>query len=457
MRVAILAAALLLVACGDDTVGPGQGEAGMAVVAGPSLIDTIGAYPTQLLVVEVRDLEGRAVANTPVEFTSAGEGATVHSIHEVRMTDRSGRATTRIRFGLVAGLADLTITAPEVGVSTQLRYEVRPGRPVQVEVPDQVITLGDTVALALTVRDRNGNEVEEVAATVERLGGTVAVAADGRRVYGTAPGTGTVRVTVAGMTDAAVVTVVPFGGLVGYRPALGSTAPAFVAQAIDGASERAIAPGLASVPAGMDFDPATGVLAYADVVRNRIMIVESGSSQPRVLTEEAAFQVQRAPRFGPGGAIYFYGERAAESGLYRATPDGAVTLVAAGVPASDVSPDGTMLAFSSDGSLFIQPVASPFARTPLELSGREPRWSPDGGSIAFITPADRVAILDVETRLVTEVDVPGTLHSLDWSPLGRWLTTSSAFGVHLVEVATGQVVTVPEVLLYPAWEYVREG
>jgi hypothetical protein len=458
MKKAILALAVVLAACVDGPVAP-DGAPGLAVVAGPSLIDTIGAYPTQLLVVDVRDLDGRSVANTPVEFTSSPseDGATVHSIHEVRMTDASGRATTRIRYGLVAGLADLTITAPEVGVSTQLRYEIRPGRPVQVEVPDQVITLGDTVALALIIRDRNANPVEEVLAVVERLDGAVAVAGDGRRVYGTAPGTGTVRVTVAGMTDAAVVTVVPFGALVGYRPALGTAGPAFVAQSIDGANERTLAPGLAVVPAGLDFDPATGMLAYADVARNRIMIVESATSQPRVLTGEAAFQVQRAPRFGPGGAVYFYGERAGESGVYRATAAGALALVAEGVPESDVSPDGARLAFARDGSLFIQAVAGG-TPTPLGVAGRLPRWSPDGSRIAFVTPAGGIAVLDVDTKaVVANVTVPGTLHSLDWSPMGRWLVTSSAFGVHLVEVATGRVVTVPEVLLFPSWEYVREG
>ena len=135
------------------------------------------------------------------------------------------------------------------------------------------------------------------------------------------------------------------------------------------------------------------------------------------------------------------------------------------------SPDGSQIAFASDGDdggrpgIWLKIVGKAEARrlTTGPVDGG-PAWSPDGGQIAFARSASGTNSIHVvsplgvsETRLL-DFPAPGlfTGYQLPWSPDGRWLaaargrtkgdTTPESGGIHLVPVGGGEphAVTFPK-------------
>jgi len=140
---------------------------------------------------------------------------------------------------------------------------------------------------------------------------------------------------------------------------------------------------------------------------------------------------------------------------------------------ADVSPDGKRLVVNARGDIYTVPVKSGITRNLTETSGvheRNPRWSPDGKWIAYIsdiTGEDEIYIrsqdglqkpvqitsnsdtykygfdwssdskkilwsdnkhrlryVDVDSKKITEVDQTpdGEIHGFNWSPDNRWIT-----------------------------------
>ena len=105
-----------------------------------------------------------------------------------------------------------------------------------------------------------------------------------------------------------------------------------------------------------------------------------------------------------------------------------------------LSPDGTLLAFTrntrpqddaqSNQDIWVMPVAGGEARalTPNTFDWRdaEPRWSPDGTRLAFISDRDgfnNLGVLDVASGQATMLLTEDVEHSEPrWSPDGRWIT-----------------------------------
>jgi tricorn protease len=96
-----------------------------------------------------------------------------------------------------------------------------------------------------------------------------------------------------------------------------------------------------------------------------------------------------------------------------------------------LSPDGREVAFTSGGDIWIAPAAGGDARLVVGHTAYDyrPRWSPDGGQLAFVSTRSGngdIYVLDLATgalRRLTFDDAPEQLDA--WSPDGRWIYFSS--------------------------------
>jgi hypothetical protein len=90
------------------------------------------------------------------------------------------------------------------------------------------------------------------------------------------------------------------------------------------------------------------------------------------------------------------------------------------------------------------------------MAGSGPRFSPDGRHLAFLDAAGRLALLHLGTGSVRTVALPGTIYTLDWSPLGAWLLASGSAGTYLVSFETLLVLPLHHHLRWPAFRFVQE-
>ncbi|AWM36616.1 hypothetical protein GobsT_55640 [Gemmata obscuriglobus] len=199
--------------------------------------------------------------------------------------------------------------------------------------------------------------------------------------------------------------------------------------------------------------------------------------------------------FENGGYIYKFDPKTAKAEKVtvriledRAGARGALTDVSKSVTAFEVSPDGKRALFAARGDVFTVPAGDGVTRNLTRTPGahdRNPKWSPDGKSVAFVSdatgedeihvgPADgsapakpvtsaadtykyeiqwspdskkilwgdkklRLQFVDVETKKVTLVDQAKAWEVRDftWSPDSKWV----AFGRQEVD-------TMPKVYLY---------
>ncbi len=97
----------------------------------------------------------------------------------------------------------------------------------------------------------------------------------------------------------------------------------------------------------------------------------------------------------------------------------------------DVSPDGATLVFDMLGDLYSLPFAGGDAtRLTSGLAyDAQPRWSPDGKKLVFVSDrdgADNLHVMDVATKQVTAITKGKTnvYQSPDWSPDGQYIVAS---------------------------------
>jgi Tol biopolymer transport system component/predicted Ser/Thr protein kinase len=85
------------------------------------------------------------------------------------------------------------------------------------------------------------------------------------------------------------------------------------------------------------------------------------------------------------------------------------------------SPDGTQIAFYSEGSIFVVPALGGIPRRLIEKksvsSAYSPAWSPDGKKITYVQD-DSINVLSLESRESEKITEAKEAHCLSWSPDG---------------------------------------
>ena len=114
----------------------------------------------------------------------------------------------------------------------------------------------------------------------------------------------------------------------------------------------------------------------------------------------------------------------------------------------DASPDGSQVAFDMLGDIYVMPISG---GTPTRIAEglsyeQQPRWSPDGGRIAFVSDrggGDNVWIMNADgsgKKQLTKEDFR-LLNQPSWSPDGRYIVAKKHF-------TTGRSLGTGEVWLY---------
>jgi TolB protein len=208
------------------------------------------------------------------------------------------------------------------------------------------------------------------------------------------------------------------------------------------------------------WSPGGTQIAYALAETAQIGVSRSDGSAARHLTRPTQGARDAAPAWSPRGDRLVFHRlmpkrpgTPARSGLrtIRADGTGSRWLSAeAKLEAPDWSPDGKTIAGDRGGErgrLWVVDAdgSDPRRLGPPRLVGQQPRWSPDGGRVAFVdVHAGAVRVLDVRRGRVRTVFHPepetyavefvGWGHA--WSPDGRWLAVQWTNAVECVDDPT---------------------
>ncbi len=128
--------------------------------------------------------------------------------------------------------------------------------------------------------------------------------------------------------------------------------------------------------------------------------------------------------------------------------------VADRIAGATVAPDGARVVFSARGELFNVPASSGITRNLTNSSGahdRQPAWSPDGKTIAYLSDAsgaDEIWVVaqdgSAPGRQLTRTN-GSYKFSISWSPDGKWLTYSDrSQTLNLVDATSGTVTKIAE-------------
>ena len=181
VRIAVGALSLLVVslvasACENPGGTKKREPAGIRVVSGAGVTDTVTAFLPQPLIVEVRDSAGELREGISVRFESSVErlrgfdqptlllSAAAPDPYQgaaTAVTDATGRAVMRVRMGVVAAAGTVTITAPTLGLAGSASFTINAGAPAQLTVSpaDTAVFAGGSYALRVGATDRWWNAI----------------------------------------------------------------------------------------------------------------------------------------------------------------------------------------------------------------------------------------------------------------------------------------------------------
>ncbi|MGV3711250.1 MAG: hypothetical protein ACO1Q7_20690 [Gemmatimonas sp.] len=166
---------------GKGLVDPPAPKAGITIVAGATMADTVDAKLSQPLVVEVRDLRGQLVRGTLVRFDAKppqdtaryterwigvcneASPCTPQSDNRTAFdtTDATGRASAIVRMGHVAGPSSVRITVVQLDLVDSVTLDTRSGNVASVRVltPTVSVAIGRTASVGARALDRFANPV----------------------------------------------------------------------------------------------------------------------------------------------------------------------------------------------------------------------------------------------------------------------------------------------------------
>lgn len=419
-------ALLLLVICPLPGCGDATGVKGPAirVLSGEGLTDTVEAFTTQPLLLEILGAESKPAKDVQVWFNpfdrwgvvcrydlpsevgtgcSSDESMMPNGLSE--FSDASGHVSKNFQFGRISGTALVELRVPELGLVDTVSYTVLAGNPDRVVLePDTAVTVGTTTTFRPGALDRFLNRRPELGTLSTSSSALLIV---GQRVEALRFGSHPVDVHFPGLASVtATVRVVPAGMLAAVVPLAaryGAAAPdSVVVAAVDGSQRRAI-----PIPPEYLVPSSTALTWSPDGTR---------------------LVVQLQPRAG------------GPSRLYSLTLDGKITQVLASAVHPDAATDQRLGAFSRDGRwLFFTSGSSSSStlwRAPADLASAEPVGSfgrpfygnlgvsPDGARVAL---PGSLTIYDVAARTETNLGVDAS--GVAWSPTDDRVAYRSSNGV----------------------------
>lgn len=497
--------ALAATACGPDRptapgVRPGGG-AGLTLTPGESRGDSVLAYAKPHLAIVVRDGAGRPLAGVsllvearpasdpsrpvqpaaflcpPSRSCELNAGNTIDAdIATTLTTDDLGRATIRVRFGIVPGEAVVVVSAQSLGLRDSVAYLVAPGAPAQVigSVPDTAVYVGGRYRIVAAAFDRWGNARPDRVVQFSSARADIATVAVDGVVSAVAVGRGRVEATAGGASAAFFVSVPPRGVLVANEtrsPAeFGAAAYAGVVSVeLDGSNYRRLVATRSAGQYPVDWAPNGQDVLFHDATADgvRAFVLDAAGVVRRVTADPVPFKRELHGRFAPDGrTVYFTAVQGdaplLSHSLWRANPDGTVANLgpAPAIDSTDwraaVSPDGTRLAYVTNRRGYPAVMRTLDLATGvidrLDVPGQYPAWAPGGDVLAYSAfdasggVSGAVMVMRPDGTGQRVVAPAGEYaEGADWSGDGRWLLVRNrtANRYELLPAQGGEAIPLP--------------
>ena len=488
--------ALFIAACGGDRpTDPGPQEAGVRVVVGAGVTDTIETQLVQALIVEVRAANGALVSGLLVRFevqppaTNPGPfsqpsvyvcGIAVPTCGGpfnggsffTDTTNAQGRVGAAVRLGVVAGRAVIRLVVPELGLQDSATFTVTPGRATRVAAltADTALDIGATATLRGHVVDRYNNARPEATTLTAGPGTAITLDAATGVVTGRDMGTQWVFTRYNSLVDSTRVRVVPAGRIVVWS----SLERVVRLVNLNGSDERTIVSNVSSsVGTFPRFDPTrqsvtlhAGDAAFGEEPGN-VIVVDTTGSPRRDIGAPNGFDMVIATRQLADGTVLVVAPRSTDAShpgysLWRVATDNTITFVVA-LPdmgstygGADISHSGSKVAYvatpaSSGTELRVLDVASG-TRTLLDATYTStPRWSAQDDRVAYLVPfggspayGGGVTIINANgtgRRAIGNFDFsPG----ISWSPDGTYIigrASDNYSGLRVLRLSDGANIT----------------
>jgi len=474
----LFAASLAAAACENPGSTKKREPAGIRVVSGAGVTDTITAVLPQPLMVEVRDSAGELRSGISVLFEASWEHARgmdhptvllsasapdVYQSSVSALTDATGRAVVRVRMGTVATAGTVSITAPTLGLAGTAAYTINAGAPAQLSVSpaDTAVFAGGSYTLRIASTDRWGNATAQTS-TVASSGTSVATAS-GATIAGQAPGRANLTVTAGTSSRTVAVSVVPQGYLLAAR------FDGIYGFNLDGSGYKRIA--VANGARSPRWFPGAQSFVFSTGLSHAWVSDLNGALRPLVQGANPLAAELWAHPSRDGQWVYFGGYDQGFRGYpYRVRADGTGMQLVPGFTANDrnqshpsTSPTGDRVVYffengdSRDVSLRVLNMQTG-ALTLQGVPGHGPEWS-HGDSIGYL---DMNGGTSGPIRLMSSsgggrrVVSPGAYNfGFDWSPDDRWIAAGDAEAnrLEIINVASGLRVPLPYTwgMYDPAW------
>ncbi|MBC8086658.1 MAG: hypothetical protein H7Z40_05295 [Phycisphaerae bacterium] len=458
-----LGAALTVAAlfgCGENTTPPVSVPPTLRVVRGAAGTDTIEAFLTQAITVEVRGEDGQPKGGVPLRFEAPGPpdpsrplllpvficslgrtlcGNVQPALYVFEDTTRAdGRASVVMRMGTYTGRTVVRISSLQLSLSDSAVFNVLPGAPFRLRAisTDTTLYIGTSAALPGIVLDRRNNPRADATTVSAGAGNAVSVAPATGLVIANDLGEQWVYMRAGSLIDSTLVRSAPEARLVVWdgaqtvqlvntngsnvRPLQNNTSTSFGTYPRFTTDRRS-------------------VLFYGHRINNGEWVLMDTSGTPRrEFTTALGLRAVQALRLLPDGNVLVvsWGATPVEYFVYRVSPNNTITQLRAlpGILAdagghADISPDGTRVAYQSFTGVFerrelrIVDIASGNT-TVVSPNGNSPQWNAAGDKLLFLEgstvgPAVIVNADGTGRRNITRSFLfsPG----MAWSPDGRYI------------------------------------